>query len=121
MFILDETIKATHSVDAAIPNSHNLHSTITWRLQKNTDLKEDLMRIWQLKTTCIILLGPSKTRIISNKLHESLNLLNLHPALCIPMQKAAINNYVLYSEKGLDRAVNKECLVSEIGTFLETS
>jgi len=83
MFILDKTIKATHSVDAAIPNSHKLHSTVTGKLQKYTDLKEELMRIQQLKTTCIIPLGLSKTHIISNKLHESLNQLNFRPVLYI--------------------------------------
>jgi hypothetical protein len=31
-----------------IPNSHNLHIT-TEKLQKYTDLKEQLTRIWQLK------------------------------------------------------------------------
>jgi hypothetical protein len=37
--ILDKTIKAAHSIDTAIPNSHNFHSTITEKLQKYTDLK----------------------------------------------------------------------------------
>ena len=40
--IFDKTIKAAHSIDTAIPNSHNLHSTITEKLQKYTDLKEGL-------------------------------------------------------------------------------
>ena len=33
-------------IDVAIPNSHCLHSAITERLQKCTDLKEELIRIW---------------------------------------------------------------------------
>jgi hypothetical protein len=40
--ILDKTITAAQSIDTAIPNSHNLHSTITEKLQKFTDLKEGL-------------------------------------------------------------------------------
>jgi hypothetical protein len=40
--ILDKTIKAAHSIVTAIPNSHNLHSTITEKLQKYTDLTEKL-------------------------------------------------------------------------------
>jgi len=47
--MLDKTTKEAHSVDAAIPNRHNLHSTITERLQKYIDLKEELI-IWQLRT-----------------------------------------------------------------------
>ena len=50
------TKKQTYSIDAAIPNSHNLHSTITEKLQKYTDLKEELIRIRRLKTTNIVLL-----------------------------------------------------------------
>jgi hypothetical protein len=46
--ILAKTTKETHSIDVAIPNRHNLLSTITEKLQKYTDLKEDLIRIWQL-------------------------------------------------------------------------
>jgi len=36
-------MKEALSVDTAIPNSHDLHSTITERFQKYTDLKEELI------------------------------------------------------------------------------
>ena len=52
--ILDKTIKVAHSVDVAVPNSHNLHSSVTEKLQKYTDLKEELIRTWQLTTACVI-------------------------------------------------------------------
>jgi len=38
------------SVNAAIPNSHSFHSTVTERLQEYADLKEVLIRMWQLQT-----------------------------------------------------------------------
>jgi hypothetical protein len=38
-------MKGALSVDAAIPNSHNLHSTVTERLQNYTDMTEELIRI----------------------------------------------------------------------------
>jgi hypothetical protein len=41
---LDKT-KEEYSVYAAIPNSHSLHSTVSEKLQKYTDLKEELIRI----------------------------------------------------------------------------
>jgi hypothetical protein len=50
--MLDNTIKEAHSVDTAIPNSHNLHSTVTERLQQYTDWKGELTRIQQLKIAC---------------------------------------------------------------------
>ena len=38
------------SVDVAISNRHNLHCTVTEKLQKYADLKGELIRMWQLKT-----------------------------------------------------------------------
>jgi hypothetical protein len=35
--MLDKTTKEAHPVDAANPDSHDLHSTITERLQQYTD------------------------------------------------------------------------------------
>jgi hypothetical protein len=52
--MLDGTIKAAHSVDVAIPNSHSLHSAITDKLQKYTDLKEELISLRQLNAVYIV-------------------------------------------------------------------
>ena len=73
-----------------IPNSQNLYCAITEKLQKYTELKEELTRVWQPKTAYIWVL--STTDITPNKLHESLRQLNLRPALYILMQKAVILN-----------------------------
>jgi len=67
--MLEKTTKHAHSLDVAIPNSHNLHSAITERLQMCTDLKEELTRLWQLKTVYIILLVVSTGGIIPNRLY----------------------------------------------------
>jgi hypothetical protein len=40
---LDTTIKEAYLIDVAIPNSHNLHSTIAKKFQKYTALKEGLI------------------------------------------------------------------------------
>ena len=40
--ILDKSIREANLIDIAIPNSHNLPSTITKKLQKYTDLKEEV-------------------------------------------------------------------------------
>jgi hypothetical protein len=55
-------------------------------------VEEGLIRIWQLKTAYKIPLVLSSMGIIPNKLHKSLKLLNLCPALYIGMQKAVILN-----------------------------
>jgi len=86
--VLDKTTKQAHSVDIAIPNSHNLHSAITERLQKCSDLKEELTRMWQLNTPYIIILVISTLGISPKGIYDSLKLLNLRPAVCVPMQKA---------------------------------
>lgn len=49
--MLDKTDKTAHSADVAIPNSHNLHSTIAQKLQKYAGLKEEPITIRQPKTT----------------------------------------------------------------------
>jgi len=42
--ILDKAIKEAFLIDTAIPNSHNIHSTITEKLQKYTGVKEDYIK-----------------------------------------------------------------------------
>ena len=43
--ILDKIIKEKYLIGAAMPNSHNFHSTNTEKLQKYKNLKEGLIRI----------------------------------------------------------------------------
>jgi hypothetical protein len=42
---VDRAIKKTYLIDLAIPNSHSLYSTITGKLKKYTDMKENLTTI----------------------------------------------------------------------------
>jgi hypothetical protein len=52
MVILNETIKESYLMAVAILSGHNLlHSTISEKVQKHTDLKEELIRIRPLRTT----------------------------------------------------------------------
>jgi len=53
-------------------------------------LREEFIKICQLKTVFVIPLVLSTTIIIPNKLNESLKLLNFAPALYIIMQKSVI-------------------------------
>jgi hypothetical protein len=52
--MFDKIIKEACLIDAAIPNSNSLESTMTKKLQKYTDLKEKLTKIWQLNTAYIV-------------------------------------------------------------------
>jgi hypothetical protein len=62
--MLDKTIKEEYLLDLATPNSQNLHSTLTKELQKYADMNEELIRIWQLKMACIVVLVLSTVCII---------------------------------------------------------
>jgi hypothetical protein len=42
---LDETIREAYLLDVAVPESHNLHGTITEKPQQYTDLREETIRI----------------------------------------------------------------------------
>jgi hypothetical protein len=52
--MLENTIKIAYLIYIAVPNSHNLHSTITEKLQKYTDIKVELTRMCKLNTVCIV-------------------------------------------------------------------
>ena len=56
----------------AIPDSHNLHNTITKKLQKYVDLKEQLVRRRrQMKKAYIIPLLPSTMGTVPNNLRKN--------------------------------------------------
>ena len=91
--MVDDTIKEAYLIDVTNCNSYNLHSTMTRKPQNYANLKEELIRMWQLKTTYIVPLVLSTARIALNKLHDRLKLLTLRPALYVTMQKAVIQGY----------------------------
>ena len=84
--MVDDTMKETSLIDMANPSSHNLHSTMARKPQNFADLKEELIRMCQLKTTYIIPPVLSTASIALNKLHDSLKLITLRPALYVTMQ-----------------------------------
>jgi hypothetical protein len=57
--MFDKTVKAAYLIDGAIPNSHNFHSIITEKLQKNTVWKEE--QIWELNAVHIVPVVQSTT------------------------------------------------------------
>jgi hypothetical protein len=103
IIIIDKTIKEAYVTDVTIPNSHNRHSTITEKRQKCTDLKEELIRMWQLKTACIILLVLSTKGIIPIKLSESVKLFSLRPGLYILTQQAVLYKVLFQQQKKISQ------------------
>ena len=97
-------------IDVAIPNSHDLHSTITEKLQKYTDIKVELTRLLRLNAVHIVPLVWSSMGINPSKLHDSFKLLNCCLGLYVLMQKAVIL-HMQYHLKVFSRIMNKKCLV----------
>jgi hypothetical protein len=62
--MLDRTVKGAYLMDVAIPNSHNPYSTYIEKLQKYTELKEELIRIWQHNAHHVVSLVLSTTSIV---------------------------------------------------------
>ena len=66
--VLKLTIKEAYLTDVAIPNANKPRSTITERLQKYIDLKEELIRMRQLNAVYIAPLVLSITGYYSNQI-----------------------------------------------------
>jgi hypothetical protein len=60
MFMVNRNMKEAYLLNVAISNNH----TITVKLQKYTDLKEETTRIWQLNAICVVLLALPTTSTI---------------------------------------------------------
>jgi len=70
--LLHKTIKVEYLIYVTIPDSQNLRNTFTDKLQKYTDLIEELTSHLRLQTTYIISLVLCTSGTIPNELHESL-------------------------------------------------
>lgn len=90
--IVDKINKTAHLIDIAIPNSHNLQSTINEKLTKYIDLKDEISRMWRLQKVTIVPIVLSTTGIIPNTLKQSLDTLHLPKYTILNIQKAAILN-----------------------------
>jgi hypothetical protein len=77
--MLNKTIKEAYFTDVRIPNSRNLCSTITKKLQEYTNLREELTKIWQLNALYSTIILLSIEGIIKKNLHDSLKLSSLRP------------------------------------------
>lgn len=90
--VLDKHNKTSYLIDIAVPNSHNLQSTIAEKLSKYTDLKNEITRMWQLKKVVVVPIVISTTGLIPTDLKLSLKTLDLPLHIINNLQKAIILN-----------------------------
>ncbi|XP_064074799.1 uncharacterized protein LOC135194103 [Vanessa tameamea] len=90
--VVDKANKTAYLIDIAVPNTHNIKQTIADKIHKYSELKEEILRIWNLDKVYIVPLVLSSTGVIPNHLHHSIKLLQLPENAYITMQKAAILN-----------------------------
>ncbi|KAI5747578.1 hypothetical protein M8J77_016195 [Diaphorina citri] len=101
--VKDRNKKEAYIIDIAVPNTHNLMSTITEKRRKYTDLAEEVMNLWNMNKVTVIpivlsasgVIPPivlSATGVIPKDLHKSLKTLALNNNLGKLMQKAVVLN-----------------------------
>ncbi|KAL0810285.1 hypothetical protein ABMA28_010444 [Loxostege sticticalis] len=88
----DKDNHTAYIIDIAIPNTHNLQSTIAEKISKYTDLKDEIKRMWRLTEVFIVPIVLSTTGVIPKQLHQSLSTLNIPHLTYISLQKAVILN-----------------------------
>ncbi|KAL0867793.1 hypothetical protein ABMA27_008500 [Loxostege sticticalis] len=92
IILQDKINKTTYIIDIALPNTHNIQKTITDKLTKYIDLKQEILRIWKQNKVVIVPLVLSNTGVVPHQLRSSLNTLDLPTNTYYNMQKAAILN-----------------------------
>jgi hypothetical protein len=90
MTFINKKIKKTILIDIAVPNTHNLAKTITYKQNKYQELANEICAMWEENTAQVIPLVISSTGVIPKSLPQSLKGLNLHPNTYIQMQKSVI-------------------------------
>jgi hypothetical protein len=64
--LFDKIVIKAYSMHLAIPNIHTLYIIITEKLQKYTDLKDELTKTWQRSAVDLVSILLSTTGVISN-------------------------------------------------------
>ncbi|CAG4930022.1 unnamed protein product [Colias eurytheme] len=90
--LIDKHEKNALIIDIAVPNTHNLPNTITEKLTKYTELKQEITKMWKLQNVIIVPIVLSTTGVIPTQLHKYIELLHLPKHTYMQLQKAAILN-----------------------------
>lgn len=90
--LLDKINNTALLIDIAIPNTHNLQATISEKMSKYIDLKNEITRMWRLHKVSIVPIVLSSTGVIPKQLFQSLALLDLPKHTFALLQKAVVLN-----------------------------
>ena len=87
---MNNKTKNNFLIDIAVPNTHNLAKTITYKQNEYEELANEICAMWQQKAAQVIPIVISSTGVIPKSLSQSLTTLNLHPNTYIQLQKSVI-------------------------------
>ncbi|CAH2092510.1 unnamed protein product [Euphydryas editha] len=90
--LVNKIEKTALLIDIAVPNTHNIQSTVAEKITKYTDLKIEVKRMWNLNTVTIVPIVISTTGVIPTMIHDSIKTIGLHKNIYIILQKAVILN-----------------------------
>lgn len=90
--LIDKQKKTTFIIDVAIPNTHNIETTLSNKVTKYIDLSQEVKRIWKMDKVVIVPVIISATGVIPHKLLNSLSVLDIPKSTYITLQKATILN-----------------------------
>lgn len=97
----DKINKTVYLIDIAIPNSHNIQTTISEKLSKYQDLAIEIKTQWKAQTVHIVPIVLSSTGIVPKSLTQSLNTLHMPTHTLYMLQKATILNTCRITRKFL--------------------
>lgn len=97
----DKLKNTVYFIDVAIPNTHNIQSTINGKLTKYTDLAIQIKIQWKVDAVQIIPIVLSSTGVVPKTLQKSLDTLDIHHNILNLIQKVAILNTCRITRKFL--------------------
>lgn len=103
--LLDKSNSTAYIIDIAIPNTHNIQSTLTEKLSKYQDLAIEIKTQWRAQTIHIVPIVLSSTGIIPKTLKNSLETINVPKSIIYTLQKATILNTCRITRKFLTTSV----------------
>ena len=87
---MDKKTNNTFLIDVAVPNTHNLAKTITYKQNKYQELANEICAMWKQNAAQVIRIVLSSTGVIPKSLPQNVERLYLHPNTYKQMQTSVI-------------------------------
>lgn len=84
--------KLTYLIDVTVPNTHNLQKSYGEKLNKYSELAEEIKKIWRQDRVTILPMVISTTGIVPKTLPRNLKQLNIDPHTITQIQKSVLLN-----------------------------